>query len=151
MDKNEKIKICFEYIEDHSIITDKTERSVSGTAQSRASIKQNMKRNKSPIFNALIDALVLALTDKTDFIAKNGVMRREKNREIDNLQFRLSETEQKIKNLEKTIKNKDTEIEFLTKKYKWCENGINNMKIKVENQDKMIISLQEQINKLSNK
>ena len=113
MTRNDKIEMCFEYIEDHDIITNKTETSASGEAQARASIKQNMKRNKSPIFNAMVDALVTALSDKRDYIGKHGKMKKEKDREIENLQLRLSDVEYRMKSLEKTIKEQNDMIKLM--------------------------------------
>ena len=113
MSRNEKIEMCFEYIEDHDIITNKTETSASGEAQARASIKQNMKRNKSPIFNAMVDALVKALSDKRDYIGKHGKMKKEKDREIENLELRLSEVDNRMKVLEQTIKEQNDMIELM--------------------------------------
>lgn len=113
MTRNDKIEMCFQYIEDHDIITNKTETSASGEAQARASIKQNMKRNKSPIFNAMVDALVKALYDKRDYIGKHGKMKKEKDREIENLELRLSEVDNRMKVLEKTIKEQNDMIELM--------------------------------------
>jgi hypothetical protein len=113
MTRNDKIEMCFEYIEDHDIITNKTETSASGEAQARASIKQNMKRNKSPIFNAMVDALVTALCDKREYVGKHGKMRREKDREIENLELRLSDVDNRMKVLETTIKEQNEMIKLM--------------------------------------
>jgi chromosome segregation ATPase len=151
MSKNDKIEMCFDYIIETDVLTDKMESSASGVSQSKASIKQNMKRNKSPIFNAMIDALIIAISDKNEYISKHGNMRRSKDREIESLEFRLSEVENDIRILKRNIDEKDKKIEHLEGKCEWCEAGISNMKEKIQEQEKINKSLQEQINKLSNK
>lgn len=151
MSKNDKIDICFEFLEDRELITDKMETSASGVSQARASIKQQMKRNKTVIFNAMLDALVMTISDKNDFIIKNSKMRKSKDREIESLEFRLSEVDNQIKILQRNIKVKDDRIKVLEGKCEWCESGINNMKNKIEEQEEINKSLQEQIDKLSNK
>ena len=112
MTRNDKIEMCFQYIEDHDIITNKTETSASGEAQARANIKQNMKRNKTVIFNAMVDALVMVLSDRQISAKRNVRIRKEKDREIENLELRLSEVDTKIKVLEKTIKEQQDWIEL---------------------------------------
>ena len=149
MDKNSKIEMCFKYIDDNDLLIDKMESSASGVPQARASIKQNMKRNKTPIFNAMLDALVTALCDKNDYIIKHGVMKRKKNDTIENLEIKLSEVNQSIRCLERTIKEKDERIELLEGKCKWCESGITTMKNKLQDQDKQIKELQKQLETLS--
>ena len=116
MDRNEKIEVCFEFLEDRELITDKMETSDSGVSQARASIKQNMKRNKTVVFNAMLDALAMVLCDldngrKRNFKIKNE--NKEKDRQIENLEYRLSEVDDRMKTLEKTIKEQSEIIEKL--------------------------------------
>ena len=112
MTRNDKIEVCFEFLEDKELITDKMETSASGVAQARANIKQNMKRNKTVIFNAMVDALVMVLSDRQISAKRNVRIRKEKDREIENLELRLSEVDTKIKVLEKTIKEQQDWIEL---------------------------------------
>jgi len=149
MTRDDKIEMCFKKILDHDEIIDKIKKSASGVKQAKASIKQNMKRNKTPIFNAMLDALVTALCDKNDYIIKHGVMKRKKNDTIENLEIKLSEVNQSIRCLERTIKEKDERIELLEGKCKWCESGITTMKNKLQDQDKQIKELQKQLETLS--
>lgn len=113
MTRNDKIEVCFEFLEDKELITDKMETSASGVAQARANIKQNMKRNKTVIFNAMVDALVMVLCDRQISAKRNVRIRKEKDREIENLELRLSEVDNRMKVLEKTIKEQNDMIELM--------------------------------------
>ena len=149
MNRNDKIDLCLEFLEDKEFITDKLHSSASGVSQERAYIKLNMKRNKTLIFNSMLDALSLAICDRHNSAVKNLKLKKEKDEQIEKLEFRISELESRTKTLETTIKEKDERIELLESEREWYKSGFNKMKKKFEEQEKIIKSLQEQINKLS--
>ena len=71
MNKNEKIEMCFDFIETHECIENAMETSASGSSQARANIKQNMKRNKTVIFNAMVDGMCMLINDKQKAFKNN--------------------------------------------------------------------------------
>ena len=113
MTRDDKIEMCFKKILDHDEIIDKIEKSASGVKQAKASIKQNMKRNETVIFNAMLDTLSMVLWERDNSAKRNNRINKEKDREIENLQYRLSDVEYKMKSLEKTIKEQNDMIELM--------------------------------------
>jgi len=113
MNRNDKIELCFEKINDLELLDDKMETSASGVAQSKASIKQNMKRNKTVVFNAMLEALSMILCERDNSAKRNYKKNKQKDREIENLELRLSEVDTKMKVLEQTIKEQSDMIELM--------------------------------------
>ncbi len=113
MTRNDKIELCFEKINDLELLDDKMETSASGVAQSKASIKQNMKRNKTVVFNAMLEALSMILCERDNSAKRNYKKNKQKDREIENLELRLSEVDTKMKVLEQTIKEQSDMIELM--------------------------------------
>jgi hypothetical protein len=113
MNRNDKIELCFEKINDLELLDDKMETSASGVAQSKASIKQNMKRNKTVVFNAMLEALSMILCERDNSARRNFKKNKQKDREIENLELRLSEVDTKMKVLEQTIKEQSDMIELM--------------------------------------
>ena len=112
MTRDDKIEVCFKKILDHDEIIDKIKKSASGVKQAKASIKQNMKRNETVIFNAMLDTLSMVLWERENSAKRNNRIKKEKDREIKNLQLRLSDVEYKMKLLEQTIKEQQDWIEL---------------------------------------
>ena len=113
MDRNEKIELCFERINDLELLDDKIETSASGVAQAKATLKQQMKRNKTALFNAMLDALALSIINRKENSKRTYKMKEEKNREISNLELRLSQLEETTRSLQKTVLAQNEEIEIM--------------------------------------
>ena len=112
MDRNDKIEMCFEKIIDLELLDDKIENSASGEAQAKATLKQQMKRNKTAVFNAMLEALSMTLCGNQNSSVRTFKMKQDKDRQIHNLELRLADLEYKMKLQQEQIKKQEEWIEM---------------------------------------
>jgi len=112
MDRNEKIELCFDKIIDLELLDDKIETSASGVAQAKATLKQQMKRNKTAVFNAMLEALSMTLCATQNSCVRTRKMKEDKDRQIHNLELRLAELEYQMKLQQEQIKKQEEWIEL---------------------------------------
>lgn len=112
MDRNDKIEMCFDKIIDLELLDDKIENSASGEAQAKATLKQQMKRNKTAVFNAMLEALSMTLCGNQNSSVRTFKMKQDKDRQIHNLELRLADLEYKMKLQQEQIKKQEEWIEM---------------------------------------
>ena len=112
MDRNDKIEMCFDKIIDLDLLDDKIENSPSGEAQAKATLKQQMKRNKTAVFNAMLDALSMTLCGNQNSSLRTRKMKEDKDRQIHNLELRLADLEYQMKLQQEQIKKQEEWIEI---------------------------------------
>tara|TARA_R110000765_G_scaffold59412_2_gene115612 strand:- start:543 stop:914 length:372 start_codon:yes stop_codon:yes gene_type:complete len=112
MDRNDKIEMCFDKIIDLELLDDKIETSASGVAQAKATLKQQMKRNKTAVFNAMLEALSMTLCGNQNSSVRTFKMKQDKDRQIHNLELRLADLEYKMKLQQEQIKKQEEWIEM---------------------------------------
>ena len=112
MDRNDKIEMCFEKIIDLELLDDKIEKSASGAAQARATLKQQMKRNNTAVFNAMLEALSMTLCGNQNSSLRTRKMKEDKDRQIHNLELRLADLEYRMKLQQEQIKKQEEWIEI---------------------------------------
>ena len=112
MDRNDKIEMCFDKIIDLELLDDKIETSASGVAQAKATLKQQMKRNKTAVFNAMLEALSMTLCGIQNSSVRTFKMKQDKDRQIHNLELRLAELEYQMKLQQEQIKKQEEWIEI---------------------------------------
>ena len=112
MDRNDKIEMCFDKIIDLELLDDKIETSASGVAQAKATLKQQMKRNKTAVFNAMLEALSMTLCGNQNSSLRTRKMKEDKDRQIHNLELRLAELEYQMKLQQEQIKKQEEWIEI---------------------------------------
>ena len=112
MDRNDKIEMCFDKIIDLELLDDKIENSASGVAQAKATLKQQMKRNKTAVFNAMLEALSMTLCGNQNSSVRTFKMKQDKDRQIHNLELRLADLEYKMKLQQEQIKKQEEWIEM---------------------------------------
>jgi len=112
MDRNDKIEMCFDKIIDLELLDDKIETSASGVAQAKATLKQQMKRNKTAVFNAMLEALSMTLCGNQNSSLRTRKMKEDKDRQIHNLELRLADLEYQMKLQQEQIKKQEEWIEI---------------------------------------
>lgn len=112
MDRNDKIEMCFDKIIDLELLDDKIETSASGVAQAKATLKQQMKRNKTAVFNAMLEALSMTLCGIQNSSLRTRKMKEDKDRQIHNLELRLADLEIQMKLQQEQIKKQQEWIEI---------------------------------------
>ena len=112
MDRNDKIEMCFDKIIDLELLDDKIETSASGVAQAKATLKQQMKRNKTAVFNAMLEALSMTLCGNQNSSVRTFKMKQDKDRQIHNLELRLADLEYQMKLQQEQIKKQEEWIEI---------------------------------------
>ena len=112
MDRNDKIEMCFDKIIDLELLDDKIETSASGVAQAKATLKQQMKRNKTAVFNAMLEALSMTLCGNQNSSVRTFKMKEDKDRQIHNLELRLADLEYQMKLQQEQIKKQEEWIEI---------------------------------------
>jgi len=112
MDRNDKIEMCFDKIIDLELLDDKIETSASGEAQAKATLKQQMKRNKTAVFNAMLEALSMTLCGNQNSSLRTRKMKEDKDRQIHNLELRLADLEYQMKLQQEQIKKQEEWIEI---------------------------------------
>ena len=112
MDRNDKIEMCFDKIIDLELLDDKIENSASGEVQAKATLKQQMKRNKTAVFNAMLDALSMTLCGNQNSSLRTRKMKEDKDRQIHNLELRLADLEYQMKLQQEQIKKQEEWIEI---------------------------------------
>ncbi len=112
MDRNDKIEMCFDKIIDLELLDDKIETSASGVAQAKATLKQQMKRNKTAVFNAMLEALSMTLCGIQNSSLRTRKMKEDKDRQIHNLELRLADLEIQMKLQQEQIKKQEEWIEI---------------------------------------